>query len=295
MKEIQIDTSRLVRRIEGILKSLAEARIMSRYRRIFLGKGLEFMDYRSYTEQDDSSRIDWKATTRSNKLLVREYKEERELDVYILLDVGSSMIFGSTQKLKNEYSAEITAAISHLVIKSDDKIGLIMYSDTIKKEILPSNSREQFFIILRSLLDARLYGGKSNLKFALQHLMKMTKRRSLLIVISDFINLESNWEEPLNVAKEKFDIIMIILRDKRDEVLPRNIGKVVISDPYSKKQLIVDPDSVADEYEEFNKIRKSYLIHAFKKYGLDFIDMKTDEDFTTLFLKILKRREKELA
>src|SRR3989338_1080797 len=295
MKEIGIDTSRLVRRIEGILKSLAEARIMSRYRRVFLGKGLEFMDYRVYSEQDDYSRIDWKASMRGNKLLIREYKEERELDVYILLDVGSSMIFGSTDKLKNEHAAEITAAISHLVIKSEDKIGLIMYSDKIKKEILPANTKDQFFIVLRALADPKYYGGKSNLRNVLEHLMRLTKRKSLLIIISDFLNLEKNWEGPLKIANEKFDMMMIVLRDIRDEVLLRNIGKVVISNPYTNKYLIVDPDLISREYEEYNKLKKAQLIHTFKKYGLDYIDMRTDEDFTLLFLKILKRREMKLA
>ena len=295
MKEIEIDTSRLVRRIEGILKNLAEARIMSRYRRIFLGKGLEFMDYRNYSEQDDSSRIDWKASLRASKLLIREYKEERELEVYILLDVGSSMIFGSTKKLKNEYAAEITAAISHLVIKGDDKIGLTMYSDKIKKEILPSNSREQFFIILRALSDPRNYGGKSNLKASIEHLIKITKRRSLLVIISDFLNLEKGWEYPIKIANEKFDIISIALRDTRDEILPQGTGKILVKDPHSNQEILIDPDSIREEYEEYNKIKKQQLIHIFKKYGFDYIDMKTHEDFTLLFLKILKRREVKLA
>jgi len=295
MKEIQIDTSKLIRRIEGILKNLAEARIMSRYRRIFLGKGLEFMNYRSYTELDDSSRIDWKSSMRANKLLIREYKEERELDVYILLDVGYTMIFSSTEKLKNELAAEIAAAISHLVIKSDDKIGLIMYSNKIKKEILPSNSRDQFFIVLRALSDKEYYGGKSSLKLVIEHLMRLSKRKSLIVIISDFLNLDRDWEEPIKVAKEKFDIILIILRDKRDEVLPRNIGNVLLKDPNTQKELLVDPNQISKDYEHFNIIKKQQLIHAFKKYGLDYIDMKTDEDFTLLIMKLLKRREIELA
>ena len=114
MKRLEINAVPLIKKMEFVLEKLAEARLVSRYRRIFKGKGLEFLDFRAYTEQDDSKRIDWKPSVKANKLLIKEFKEERDLDVYFLVDCSSSMVFGSTKKLKNEYAAEIVAALTHI-------------------------------------------------------------------------------------------------------------------------------------------------------------------------------------
>jgi uncharacterized protein (DUF58 family) len=120
-KKLRVDVLSLTKKIEIILKILVNTQIISRYRSVFKGRGLEFEDYRAYTTQDDATRIDWKASIRSNQLLVKLFREERELDVYILLDSSSSMIFGSTEKLKLEYAAELAAAFAFWLLRPGTK------------------------------------------------------------------------------------------------------------------------------------------------------------------------------
>jgi len=130
------------------------------YRAVFRGKGLEFDSYRDFEEgSDDASLIDWKASLRANRLLAKSYIEERDLNVYFMLDVSNSMLFGSGNKLKAEYAAEMIVALSRLMVGSGDRVGLIMFSDDIVKIVQPSKSKNQFAIFTKFLSDTSLYGG----------------------------------------------------------------------------------------------------------------------------------------
>jgi len=295
MKQLSVNVRPLVSKIQIILEKLAEARLASKYRIIFKGEGLEFEDYRVYTENDDSSRIDWKASMRANKTLIKEYIEERDLDINILVDTSSSMVFGSTEKLKNEYAAEFVAALSHLIIQTGDKPGLFMFADTIRKKIPAANTDNQFYLILKDLINPENYGGHCHLNEAVKQIMSTTRKRGVLIIVSDFIGLEENWFESLKISSQKFDIIGVMIQDPRDQVLPKGIGKILISDPFSNQELLVDPDMIGDEYEEYTTKQKEKVMHAFRSVNADFLDLTTDKSFIIPLLHLLERRERELV
>ncbi|MDP2947030.1 MAG: DUF58 domain-containing protein, partial [Nanoarchaeota archaeon] len=149
--------SRSVNDFESAIRKFPIKKVL--YKTIFRGKGLEFDSYKSVSPDDDASTIDWKATLRSNELLAKKYIEERDMNFYFIVDVGSSMLFGSGDKLKAEYAAEIISALSHLVIGTRDKAGLILFSDKVVGVLPPLNSKNQFFLLTRMLSDSDLYGG----------------------------------------------------------------------------------------------------------------------------------------
>lgn len=295
MKQLSVNVRPLVSKIQIILEKLAEARLASKYRVIFKGEGLEFEDYRVYTENDDSSRIDWKASMRANKTLIKEYIEERDLDINILLDTSSSMVFGSTEKLKNEFAAEVVAALSYIIIKTGDCPGLYMFNDEIVANLPPANNKHQYYFFLRKLVDTKNYGGKCNLSNALQHVINFAKKKGVLIVISDFFGLDPDWEHYLKTASAKFDTIAIMIRDPRDEVLPKDVGKVIVSDPFSGSEIIFDPDNIADEYEEYAKQQKALIKHKIMSSRAQLMEVRTDKDFIKEFLLFFQGRERELT
>ncbi len=295
-KELEVDVKPLIRKLEAAIRRLTEGRIMSKYRRVFKGKGLEFEDFRIYKEDDDSSRIDWKASMRSSKLLIREYKEERDLDIYFLVDVSSSMVFGSTKRLKNEYAAELVAVLSYFILNTGDNVCLFMFNGEVVKKIFPANKRDQYYIILKNLIDANLYGGNCDLSGAIELVTNSTKKKSVMIIVSDFLGLkDESWIESIKIASVKFDLIGFMVRDPRDEKLPRNIGKVVVSDPFSNKEFLIDPDEIGDDYEAYAKQQKDNVKKIFMRYGADLIEVNTNEDFVKPVLMFLKGRERKFV
>lgn len=279
-KKLRIDVVSLLQKIEIILKILVDTQIVSRYRSVFKGRGLEFEDYRAYTTQDDASRIDWKASTRANQLLVKLFREERELDVYILLDASSSMIFGSTEKLKLEHAAEVAAAFAYTVIEAGDKAGLVMFNDKISKIVPASVGKKHFQILLSSLVNPNFYGGGYNLQKAMNFIMRISKKRGLVIIISDFIGLEKGWEKALKLSTVKFDVIGIMVRDPRDQVMPKeDVGQFVIQDAYSESSLLIDPKKIAEGYAKYAKREEEVLKRVFLNCNADLVTISTDESF----------------
>lgn len=296
-KEISVQVRPFIKKMQLIMQKTAEARLMSRYRAIFKGKGLEFEDFRTYnSEEDDVSRIDWKASTRANKILIRQFKEERDLDIIILLDVSASMVFGSTNKLKCEFAAELAGALSYVIIETGDKPGLFMFSDKIVKKIPPASSRDQYYMMLKAMIDPKYYGGRGcDLEAAISFIMTYTSRRGVLVVISDFFGLKKGWGDALKIASAKFDVICMMIRDVRDEVIPKGVGKIFLADPFSSKEILVDPDLLYKEYEEFAKKQIEHIKHICIVNNADFLELKVGDDFVKPILTLLKRRERELA
>jgi uncharacterized protein (DUF58 family) len=161
------------------------------YKTILRGKGLEFDSYRVFQQDDDASMIDWMASLRSNGLLAKKYIEERELSIYFIVDASSNVLFGSGDKLKAEYNAEIVAALSHLILESGDKIGLVMVNDDVAKYIPPKNGKNQFMILTSFLSDPSLYKGEFDLKKGVDFVLDIFKDEySLFIILSYFISIK---------------------------------------------------------------------------------------------------------
>lgn len=261
------------------------------YKTIFRGKGLEFDSYRNFQQDDDASMIDWMASLRSNSLLAKKYIEERELNIYFVVDSSSNVLFGSGSKLKAEYNAEIVAALSHLIIESGDKIGLVMINDDISKYVPPKNGKKQFFLITEFLKDPKLYHGEFNLKKGADFLLDVVKDEySVFILISDFIAIKKGVQQSLKFIGNRFETLALMVRDPIDEELPHYNHQISIRDPQSGRQMIVDPKLIAEKYKQSAKKQKKAIIKVLNEANIDHCELDCSESFFYPLYSFLKRR-----
>jgi len=274
---------------ESIIKNLPVRKIL--YRTVFRGKGLEFDSYRPFGPDDDADLIDWAASLRANELIAREYIEERDLNVYFLVDVSNSMLFGSNDRLKAEYVAELVASIGHLVLHSGDRIGLVMFSDDVVKFVKASGNRNQFPLFTKFLSDSNLYGGGFNIDKAIDMVLKTTKSDyTVFIVVSDFVHVHRRNERSLKLLGARFETMALMVRDPMDDNLPDFKYQLSISDPYSSKQLLLDPGVASGKYRETVLFHRNVLEDIFKKSQVDYLELLTDKSFTVPFVSFLKSR-----
>jgi len=290
MKSLKVDLAKSIFRFEYAMKKRFLIKNIF-YERVFRGKGLEFDGFRPYNYCDDASLIDWKATMKLNSPLVRQYVEERDLKILFIIDVGDNMVFGSGDKLKNELSAEISASLGHLLISLGDTIGFVLYSDKIKQMRLFSKGMRQFYIFQNSLLNPENYGEASNLKNVLKTVAHYLKKVSSVFIISDFINLEDS-EEELKKFITRFETIGIMVRDPIDLELPDLKKEVIIEDPQTGRQMLINPGVIRYQYKKYAMEQKKKVEKLFKDKNSDLIDIYTNEDFVKPLSEFLKSRIK---
>ena len=185
VENLKVDLSHKIKKLEILTKRLVKTALIGNYRGRIKGRGLDFDRFREYTTSDDASLIDWKVSVRLNKPIIKEFIEERNLDVFLLIDVSSSMVFGSTTKLKNEYVAELASALSYAILNAGDSLGYGFVSDDLFNLILPRNRRSLFYELSRSLVNPEVYGGNYDIETALSKCLKALRRNSILIIISE--------------------------------------------------------------------------------------------------------------
>jgi len=282
-----------IRRLEIVTKNLVTTKFIGNYQSVFKGRGLEFANYREYTSQDGASLIDWKASLRSDKLLIKEFVEERELNVFFLVDISSSMVFTSTGQLKNVYTANLLASLTYAILHAGDKVGCALFNDKITNNVIPKTGEQQFYLITHPLIDPKTYGGNYDLSTAIKFLLKNVPKRSLVVIISDFIGLREGWEKNLKFASSQFDLIGMMVRDPRDEKLPEESYQVIISDPYSGRKMVVDLKKMYKKYLEYVKQEEDKIRKAFKNANADFIKLVTDKPFIKEIVNLFNMRAKK--
>jgi len=293
MGRLKIDLSFSLKRLDLVLKGLTNTQYLGSYKSAFKGTGLEFADYRLYNPgNDDASLIDWKASKRVNQTLVKEFVEERNIDIIFLVDVSSQMLTGSTKKLKAEYIAEFVASFSRGALEAGDSVGLILFSNKIVKNVLPGSGMKQFYSLTDNLSNTGNYGGYSDINNAIDFSFKNGKEGSLVILISDFI-YGLNQSKSLKLASKKFDFISIVVRDPIDIALPKGVGEVVIEDPYSGSELLIDPSKIRKEYAKEVSSNLNKIKVLMKKYGADYLLLETNKPFVKEIIKFFKRRGAE--
>lgn len=295
VESIKIEVERIprIRYLDITARNLVATGFMGEYPSVFKGKGIEFADYRAYVPGEDASRIDWTASLRANTLLVREYGEERTLNIMFLLDTSSTMVFGSHDKLKHDYAAELVASLSAGALEKGDCVGLAMFNDEIVYYTPPGIGMRQYHLILRGLVDPRFYGGECGFANALAKASAWLEPHSIILIISDFIGFKEDWVDCFKTAAKKHELIAFVVRDPRDNALPAGVNEVNLKDPFSEKQLLVDVEKIKDAFERETTREREFLKKVFRKNLVDFVELDASKSFVepvTIFFAQRRRK-----
>ena len=264
------------------------------YKIIMRGKGLEFDSYRDYSNDEDAEAIDWKASMRANKLLARKYREERNLKVVFVIDVGENMVFGSTNKLKCEYAVETVAAFAHLIISSGDKIGYVTFSDKVQNYIKPATGQKQFNRFISDITNPDIYSGMSDISIALDFVLTYVNNVESIILVSDFISFDESTLKNLSLIANKVETLALMIRDPLDRTLPDVTGELVLEDPKTGQQLLVNPKIVRNAYESISLQQEDLLRKACVRYNIDLLELITDKGFVPYLSEFLRSRVKQI-
>lgn len=229
-----------IQQVEIHTRRLVNDAFVGEYHSVFKGRGMEFEEVREYQPGDEIRTIDWNVTARIGRPFVKRFVEERELTVMLLVDVSASGNFGSIKQLKNEVAVEICALLAFSAIKNNDKVGLIMFTDTVEKFIPPKKGQKHVLRVIRELLCLKPKGKGTNIPAALEYLNKISSRRTISFVVSDFI--ENDYIHALRIANKKHDMIAITIVDPREMELP-NVGFVELKDAETGEIVLVDTAS----------------------------------------------------
>jgi len=229
---------RVLRRLQWRVVRRLDGRLQGDYRTLLRGNGTDFLNLRSYEWGDDIRHIDWNVTARMDELFVRDFTEDRELTAWLLLDRSRSMAFGAVERTKEQLLCEIAATFAQLVVRSGNRVGAIIYDGNDAWAIPPRQGRHQVLTLLRDLLRPVRGGSGTDLSKLLGTAARVVRRRSLVVLISDFIS-EPGWERPLLRLSEPHEVVAVRLVDPREYELP-DAGLLYVEDAETGEQLLVD-------------------------------------------------------
>lgn len=280
-----------VRQIEIKTRGLSRNIFAGEYHSAFKGRGMAFAEVREYQFGDDIRNIDWNVTARYSHPYVKVFEEERELTVMLLIDVSGSREFGSFEKLKKNIITELSAVLSFSAIQNNDKIGVIFFSDTIEKFIPPKKGKSHILRIIRELIDFEPEHRGTDITGAIRYLTNAIKKRCTAFVISDFMDENHDLEMALSIANNKHDIVALKVYDERETELPA-IGMIKMKDAEKGNYVWVDSSSrkTRQIYADWWKKHSAGLDAMFKKCGVDYAAINTNEDYVKALMNLFRKR-----
>ncbi|KAF2331161.1 DUF58 domain-containing protein [Flavobacterium johnsoniae] len=287
-----MDTKELlkkVRKIEIKTKRLSNHIFSGEYHSSFKGRGMTFSEVRQYQYGDDIRNIDWNVTARYNEAHVKVFEEERELTMVLMVDISGSESFGSKNQFKKDIVTEIAATMAFSATQNNDKIGLILFSDTVELYIPPKKGRSHVLRIIRELIEFEPKSHKTDIAQALKFLSGTQKKKAIIFMISDFMS--DSYEHTLKIASKKHDITGVRVYDMREEKIP-NLGMVSMLDSETGKIQLVDTSSktVRLNYEKHYQEKLNYFKDTFRKSGAGIVNTRVDENYVTKLLGYFKSR-----
>lgn len=280
-----------VRQIEIKTRGLVNEVFSGEYHSVFKGRGMEFSEVREYQPGDDIRSIDWNVTARFGNPFVKIFEEERELTVMLLIDLSGSLSFGSVDKTKQQIAAELSAILAFSALKNNDKVGLILFTDTIEKFVPPRKGKSHVLRIIREVLSFEPHGNQTDIKGALEYFNHTIKKKSIAFLISDFI--DDGYDKILRIAGSKHDLIGIVLNDPREKELPK-AGLIKLRDAETGQIRYVDSSNkqLRNLFEYYNKQSEEFRKHLFMKSRTDFVEIQAGESYIRPLVDFFKMREK---
>ncbi len=267
-----------VRRLEIVTRRIVNDQLAGSYQAVFKGRGMDFDEVRLYQPGDEIRFIDWNVSARMGmeELYVKRFVEERELTIFLLVDASASQLFGTGGRSKLEVAAELAAMIAFSAIKNNDRIGLIIFTEEAEIFVPPKKGRKHVLRVISQILNVRVQKRRTNLSAALEYFGRVSKRRSVAFLLSDF--LDGDYERAMRTVARKHDLIPVVLSDPAEEELP-NLGTTWIQDPETGQMTMVDTSSkrFRRQYREQAQRAATARDRLFRKMKLDTVDVHTDK------------------
>lgn len=264
--------------IEIRTRSMVDALFAGEYHSAFKGQGMEFAEVREYQQGDEVRNIDWNVTARMGAPFVKVFEEERELTVMLAVDASASGEFGSQRQMKGEVGVEISALLAFAAIENNDRVGLLIFTDEAEVFIPPKKGRRHVLRVIRELLYFQPRHRGTALGAALEHLDRLLHRRSVVLLISDFV--DQGYERALQLVGRRHDLVAISLVDPRERQLPA-AGFIALQDAESGEQVLIDSGSAAlrASFAARQRLAEERRSALFRKLGIDEIRIDVSRSY----------------
>ena len=279
-----------VRKIEIKTRALSSNIFAGEYHSAYKGRGMAFSEVREYQPGDDVRDIDWNVTARFNRPYVKVYEEERELTVMLLIDMSSSLAFGTSVTYKRDMVAEIAATLAYSAIQNNDKIGVVLFSDQIEKYIPPKKGRKHIMYIISELLDFKPQSQRTDIKNAIEFLMQTQHKSCTAFLISDFMD-RKDYSKALSIMSRKHDTAAIQVYDHFMEYLP-NVGLLKVQDAETGTEQYIDTSSrrIREAHHNAWQNFKQNLEEIMQRSKTDMISVRTDENYAKALINLFAKR-----
>ncbi|UCB44960.1 MAG: DUF58 domain-containing protein [Spirochaetota bacterium] len=283
-----------IKRLDIKTKLLVDEMFSGEYHSIFKGRGIEFSEVREYAYGDDVRIIDWNVTARFGKPFVKVYEEERELTVLILFDISSSTLFGSQMPTKRDCMIEIAALFAFSAVENNDQVGAVLFSDSIENYIPPKKDRTHALRVLRELVYYKSSSLKTNLKTAFDFANTVPKRKSIVIVLSDFF--DSDYEKSFRLMTKRHDVIPIMFTDPFELNIAETGGIISMHDIEGGGHYHIDlsDSKTREEYKRRILAGRLRAKKLFISQGIDYIEVSIDKPYINPLFEFFQRRARRL-
>lgn len=284
-----------VQLIEITTRKVVDDAMSGQYRSQFKGHGMQFSEHRLYVPGDDIRHIDWKVSARTRDPMIKKYEEERELNVFLVVDVSGSERFGSSRKLKSEVAAEVAGMLAWAAVHTGDKVGALLFAGDVEKVLPPKKGKQHILRIIKEVLTWEPKTKGTDLKGALEAAGRIMKHSGVVFVLSDFIAPKQAYETALNRLAAKHDVIALTIQDERESSLP-DIGQILLFDPESGQERLVDTGSYAFKqwFQEFRASREAENAAAFKAGNVERVTILTKDDYAETVVRFFRARARRV-
>ena len=274
-------------------RRLAHDLFAGQYESAFKGHGIEFAEVREYQPGDDIRTIDWNVSARFGHPFVKIFHEERELTVILLLDLSGSLLFGTRQKFKRELLAEVAGMLAFLAIRTNDKVGALLFSSSVEKFIPPKKGASHVWHLIKEIFTYEPKTLTTSINTALGYLNRVVKRHAIVFLISDC--MDKDFEKPLRLTAKKHDLTIIRISDPAENELP-DIGLINLWDPETEQTALINTGSkgLRKKWESYRKEKILYTSEICRKAGVELVDLHTSGPVIEPLSRLFDQRRKRL-
>ena len=272
---------------------LANDLFAGQYESAFRGRGIEFAEVREYQPGDDIRTIDWNVSARFGHPFVKVFHEERELTVILVLDLSGSHLFGTKKKFKRELLAEVAGMLAFLAIRTNDKVGAILFSSQVEKYIPPKKGASHVWRLIKEIFTYEPGNLTTNIDAVLTYLNRVVKRHAIVFLISDC--MDTGFERSMRLTAKKHDLTIIRVSDPAEDALP-DVGLITLRDSETGQVTLINTRSkrLRDQWRDDRKKQADYLADLVRKAGVDMVELSTAGPVIEPLTRLFDQRRRRL-